>query len=75
MSALACELIRCDFLIVQVIFDLHINRKFFIGSSLIINITAVCIPGHVLAVLGKGLITLYILNSFQVRYIGYISVC
>ena len=75
MSALASKLIRSDFLIVQVIFNLHINRKFFIGSSLIINITAVCIPGHVLAVLSKGLITLYILDSFQVRYIGYISIC
>jgi hypothetical protein len=75
MSTLASKLLWSNFLVIQIIFDLHIYRKFLVGSSLIVNITAVCIPGNLVAILGKGFITFYILDSFQVRYIGYISLC
>ena len=75
MSTLASKLLWSNFLVIQIIFDLHIYRKFLVGSSLIINITAVCIPCNLVAILGKGFITFYIFDSFQVRYIGYISLC
>ena len=69
MSTFASQLIWCDFLVIQIILDLHIYRKLFICGSLIINITAVCIPGYVLSVLGKGLIPFDIFDVIQVRYI------
>ena len=73
MSALSSQLLWSDFLIVQVIFDLHINRKIFITCSLIINITAVCVPCNLVSVLGKCLITFYVLNVIKIGYVRHLT--
>ena len=70
MTALACQIIRTYLNTVQVIGKFYRCRKFLGSSSLIINILIRCIPGQVIAVLVKGLITFDILDIFKIGHIA-----
>ena len=64
-SALSGQVIRFDFLAVQIIGELHGNRRFFCGCSLIIDILAVCLPGQLVSALGELLVALYVFDVLQ----------
>ena len=65
-SAFSCQFCRRYFFAVQIVGKFYGNRKFGIGSSLIVNIISVGGPGDgAVTVLGKCFVTFDVLDILQ----------
>ena len=65
-STLAKHIFCCNFFTIQFVSNLHINRKFFIRFTLIVNIFSGAAPVNVLTILFECLISFDIRDVFQI---------
>ena len=70
MTALSCQVIRTYLHAIQIIGKFYRCRKFLGSSSLIVDILILCIPGQVISVLVKSLITFDVLDILKIRHIA-----
>ena len=73
MTGFSCKFLRRYLFSIQIIPNAYRYRKLLCAGSLIINVIFLCIPGNIVSILCKRLITFYVLNIFQVGKIFYLS--
>ena len=69
MSALTLQIFRSNLLTIQIVSELYANRKLLISRTLILNVCTIRIPGQILTVLCKRLVTFYICDILQITLI------
>ena len=71
LSAFSRHLLRFYFPSVHKIRHFLGNRQISVCGSLVINVSALCLPGNLISLLAKSLIALYIFNVLQIRSVFY----